>query len=288
MLKIQPSVIRDFTHILPFTGRLILPLLKKYDKHIASLDTKTIISLKSDYGKFEIRNVREYIQKNIYFLGYYEVRETMLIKRILQPGDTFIDVGANIGWFTIHAAKHLGLSGKIVSFEPSSEIHDHLQTNIKLNSLATSITKLEKIALSDQNSTAVLSNTVETNSGRTSIINDVNLIETNSTAEIVETIKFDDYYQKENLKKIKLIKIDVEGAEMKVLQGMSSALKQKVFDYILIEVCENFLRQAGSSSIDLLTMLSNYGYSLYTITLFGIKPLKNIQTISFANILAKL
>ena len=56
-----------------------------------------IVASHGKWGKFEIRNCRECVQGNMYFLGYYEIRETRLIRRYLRPGDMFVVVGANIG-----------------------------------------------------------------------------------------------------------------------------------------------------------------------------------------------
>jgi len=62
-------------------------------------------------------NLDDWIQQQVYFLGEYEKAETDYLYHVLKPGDTFIDIGANIGLFSLNASKIVGNSGKVYSFE---------------------------------------------------------------------------------------------------------------------------------------------------------------------------
>ena len=74
------------------------------------------------WSEFEILVDRfdTHIKKHIYFQGYFEWAETNFIRSILKPGQTFVDVGANIGWHTLLAARSVGETGRVLAFEPVS------------------------------------------------------------------------------------------------------------------------------------------------------------------------
>ncbi len=275
--------LRRTTKLLPLPGYLIRNLINRYDANITYPHTPLITTVNHNFGRFEIRNLHDYIQRNIYFLGYYELRETRLTRRYLRPGDIFIDIGANIGWFTVLAANRVGASGKVFAFEPSSRIYEHLQKNMELNPYKN--IKLQNIALSDKNDTAVLKGILNSNEGGGSIV--YKYKSSDFIAETVQTLRFDEYFKDKNLQRIRLVKIDVEGAEMMVLKGMGTFLERKMCDYLIVEVSEVSLREVNSSTDEVLTLLRDCGYSLFRIGMFGNKLLKTDEKISSANILAE-
>ena len=279
----KASILRKITQFLPFPGRILRKFMKNYQETVTYPQMPVVVSAKGGAGLFEIRNPQELVQQSIYFLGYVEFRETKLIKHLLRPGDVFVDVGANIGWYTILGAYLVGSKGKVIACEPSSKIYEHLSKNVEINSLKN--VRLEKIALSNQNGKAILDGFTEANLGLGTIIQ-TNQILTDS-AEEIETKRYDDYFPNE-LERVRLLKIDVEGAEMMVLQGMRESLEAKVFDYIIIEIVDDRLRdRANTSANEVLGFLRNFGYSLFKIGLFQIQPLGENEKVSVANILAK-
>lgn len=242
--------------------------------------------------KFEIRNFQDLIQSNIYFRGFYEIRESKIFKKILKPGDTFIDVGANLGWYTVLAAKIVGVHGKVIALEPSNKVYSHLHKNIEINSLIN--VQLEKIALSDTNGTASFSGITETNEGIGSLIPKPEGIPS-TVVEEVQTQKFDDLFSINEMQQIKLIKIDVEGAEMLVIKGMLGTLRQKKIDNIIIEVSDYHLKRIGSSSDEVFKILEDCGYRLsiikyHPMNRYSLKPYKSYKannSMFFGNVLAQ-
>ena len=87
-------------------------------------------------------------------MGTYEPAKHAMIRRHLRPGMTFIDVGANMGDFTLQAARLVGSTGRVISIEPEPENHSVLQRSIELNGYAN--TRALPIALSDRDGTASL------------------------------------------------------------------------------------------------------------------------------------
>ena len=264
-------------------GSVVRRLLRRYDYAIRYPD-HSVVAQCPGVGSFEIHDCHEYIQRSIYFLGYYEIRETRLVRRLLRHGDTFVDVGANIGWFTLVAARCVGQGGRVIAFEPSSPVFAQLERNVALN--AAPNVMLERLALSHSCGTALLSNAAPGNGGTRHITvgdrrpDDV-------VGESVATMTFDAYVKSTGLERIRLIKIDVEGAEFDVLSGMRGALERRACDYVIIEVEDGRLVQEGRSSMELLRFLSECGYALSSIGLFGRRTLDLNRPIAFANVLAE-
>jgi len=278
----KASRLRQLTQILPLPNSIMSWIIKY--THITYPEIPIVVPAKGGFANFEIQDAQEFIQSYIYFRGFYEFRETRILRQYLRDGDVFIDVGANLGWFTLVAASIVGTKGKVIAFEPSSSIYAHLKKNVEIN-LFDNI-KLEKLALSDKNGTVKFQINSNENRGLGSIVLTEN-VDKVVEIEKVKTLKFDDYYQDCNLDKIRFMKIDVEGAEMMVLQGMSGILQNKACDYLMVEVSDDRLREIGSSSADVLTLLRDYGYRLFHINLFQTKPLEASENVSFANILAE-
>src|SRR4030095_11405574 len=65
----------------------------------------------------------------------YELTEREFLKRLLRPGDVFVDIGANIGLFTILAGRYVGAEGAVYAFEPCAKTYERLLANVELNRL---------------------------------------------------------------------------------------------------------------------------------------------------------
>ncbi|RYG05727.1 MAG: FkbM family methyltransferase [Chitinophagaceae bacterium] len=183
-------------------------------------------------------DLSDWIPQNIYYLGYYERRELNFLRNTLKPGDVFIDVGANVGLFTLMASKLVGANGRVYAFEPFSKSYDNLQLNISLNKFSNIIA--EKLAVTDQEKDMILGfDEMDQNSGMVS-----EFAEFGAGHENVHAITLDDYFSEFN-GSLKMIKIDIEGGELNALRGMRSILlKHKPI--LLIELEEILLMKAGA------------------------------------------
>ncbi|MGQ0507673.1 MAG: FkbM family methyltransferase, partial [Myxococcaceae bacterium] len=81
-------------------------------------------------------DLRNTLAREVYFTGQYEPQETCLVRAILKPGDTFVDVGAHWGYFSILASTLIGGSGKVLAIEADPRIHRTLARNVEINGLA--------------------------------------------------------------------------------------------------------------------------------------------------------
>lgn len=201
---------------------------------------------------FEL-DLKDNIQRNVFF-GAYEPKETTLLKSLLKPGMTFVDIGANIGYFSALASSLVGKNGTVFSFEPSPYVF------AKLKKMADSATfqniQSFSIALSDE--PGQLNLPVPKEGNHTPSFLD----KTNSNQIRVEVRRLDDCLPPEKINNIDLLKIDVEGFELKALRGAEKLLRARRIKNIICEFNEYWLREAGTSSEELLQFLLDRNFDL--------------------------
>ena len=188
----------------------------------------------------------------------YEPESTKLVIEEIQRGNTVFDVGAHIGYYTLLFAKLVGPQGKVVAFEPHPKTFEILAGNVTRNSYQN--VALERVGLSNQTGTAKLY-LHESSSGDHSLRNlgEASAIE-------IETRRADEF----NYSIPDFVKIDVEGAELLVLQGMKELLSRNPKVRLLIEYQPLHQEQMVGSERTLLDFLEENGfvYTQYDRNLF--------------------
>lgn len=175
-------------------------------------------------------DLEDWIQQNIFFTGVYDSNSVNFINKTLCEGDTFLDIGANIGCFTLAGARKVGRSGRVLAFEPVDLVSKKLEHNISLNKLD-NVTIVRK-AVYERDTQIKLHLARQENLGMSSIQRHDS--ESGETVN-VEAISLDDYLRKENINEVKIIKIDIEGAELSALKGMDNILS-KLKPVLVLEV----------------------------------------------------
>jgi FkbM family methyltransferase len=200
-----------------------------------------------------------YVSRAIH-LNDYETIETSFVRKTVRPGMRVLDIGANLGWFTVQMAKLVGPSGQVISFEPRSDLFYYLSRTVCENQFDN--VSLHNCALGDHVGEVELhwpANGV--NPGGTQL----NLTEVISTGML---------YQKTAMRvldeeingKIDFIKIDVEGAEKLVLSGAKRILMESR-PIILSEVSPDSLRQVSNIGFsEYMALLQSIGYIAYQFT----------------------
>lgn len=215
-------------------------------------------------GDLRIRaDLDDWLQRQIFMYGVYRVEEKhrdFMLSRV-REGGTILDVGAHIGYYTLLFAKRTGEHGRVYAFEPSTKTRARLLENISLNDFA-NITTVEAAA-SDAAGTATINLAGGSNTGSTSLHFDSGAVGT----ERVETIIIDDYLERHGIDEIDLIKIDVEGHELHVLQGMRRTLNVPAdkAPELFVEVNENTLQSAGTPMQAIFDELAAAGYEAHRI-----------------------
>lgn len=184
---------------------------------------------------------------------HYEPETTDLISRTLKEGDVFVDLGGNEGYFAILASKIVGIRGKVICIEPQRRLWNVIFENTRLNHCLN--IQLLPFAVSDKRDVLELILSPSNNTGSSGLVGNVR----NSfwRRQSTEAIVLDDLPIQE---KVKLIKIDIEGFELKALKGAISMLERKAIENILIEVHPSQLINLGQTEEELRIFLNGYGY----------------------------
>ena len=195
------------------------------------------------------------IDRVIYYWGCWEPNETDIIRKLLRPGYTFVDVGANDGYFSLLASSLVGESGKVIALEPTPDIAAELRANIHLNGFK-NISVLERAA-SDVTGELTLTTPLGAGSGMTTF---------RSVAGRSWRVKADrlDVLLSDSPPP-NVVEVDVEGAELKVLRGMEGLLKGEDAPHILCEVTASFLEEVGDSAGALYSLMEQLGYRTFLI-----------------------
>ncbi len=193
--------------------------------------------------------------------GSWERGTTRLFKDIIQKGMVVLDIGANIGYFTLIAAKLVGEEGRVFAFEPEPYNFSLLVRNIKLNGYHNVIPT--QIAISDKNGRAVIfldkTRWTHHSLSRANVTN----FSGNSVEVDVQTL---DDFLKDFGHRVDFAKIDVEGAELAVIQGMENIIESNKNLKLVVEFSPEGLRCFGSSPQEFLNRLMGYGFKLYQIS----------------------
>ena len=199
------------------------------------------------------------LSQELYCYGFEEA-EINFFKKYIKQGDVIIDIGANIGLFTLIAADKTGSQGKVISFEPSPQTFMWLKENISANNLEN--VSPFKMALSDREGSIEFFVSSEGYDAFNSVIKPSK--GTNYNVENVVTTKLDSFVEKEGLlEKVALIKIDVEGFEIPLLNGGNKILSSEFAPDLVIEFTESNAKNAGVTCVDLYDAITKLGYKLY-------------------------
>lgn len=189
--------------------------------------------------------------------GSYEPEISELLKKHLKEGALFIDIGANVGYFARLASPIIGEKGTVYAFEAEPENF----LSLSLNSRSLTNVICLNFAVSDKN--AFLNIYHSSHSSCHSIIDTDNHLD--GSQFTVPTISMDHFWNLylNRAAVIDLIKIDVEGAEMLVLNGMKDVISSRVIKTMIIEFCPKIIRNAGYNLSDIYeTLASDFSISV--------------------------
>ncbi|MFN5135289.1 MAG: FkbM family methyltransferase [Chitinophagaceae bacterium] len=182
----------------------------------------------------------DHIEKELFWHGSYESKETETLLQFISHQNVFIDAGANSGYYSLLIASKYS-DCLVHAFEPASSSYQNLQSNILLNKLS-NIIALQK-ALSNKTGCKHLYLSAKDNTGMSSFTRAENA---SGTIEEVKTIPLELYATQNKLSNIAAVKIDVEGAELEVLEGLKSLLSLQR-PVIAIELSEELQNRSGYS-----------------------------------------
>ncbi len=195
-------------------------------------------------------------------LGLYENEEIAFFERVIEPDTVFVDVGANVGLYTALALKRIRHPGRIVCAEPDPASASFLRRTVRSNleSGHSPRLSLHQVALSDTHGELVLYKNPD-NKGDNRIYADPLCPE----AIRVDADPLDSLMEREAVDEINLLKIDVQGAEAKVVAGALGILGRSAHCVLMTEFWPYGLSRCGSSASAYLSALEDVGFSLYLL-----------------------
>jgi FkbM family methyltransferase len=225
-------------------------------------------------------DLREFVQRQVYFMGTFEPVESYLFMRLLRPGMVVVDAGANLGQYTMLAATAVGPAGSVHSFEPVPAVFASLQSHVSANRLTN--VQMNQVALWHEEGTVRLGLPPESadNAGSWTIGS------THGPTACVDAqaIRLDTYVSNKDVPRVDLIKMDIQGAEPFALAGARKVLAQW-HPTLMMEVHRPSLLALGSSPEALWEMLREFGYQAWRIrpSLRNSGPMNNLDGVEFEN-----
>lgn len=200
-----------------------------------------------------------HISRQIRERGIWEPYESSLVQQYLQPGDVFLDVGANIGYFTVLAAACVGDRGHVYAFEPEPRNFQLLQDNIELNGFSSRVT-CRQAALAAKSGAGQLYLHPEN-------LGDHQLYGAGKdrSTVAVELLAGVDAISDRDVR-LDLVKIDTQGAEQAVVEGLLPRLRESGGTLkMLIELTPFSLRQAGTTGSEFVALLATLDLPFYIV-----------------------
>jgi FkbM family methyltransferase len=195
------------------------------------------------------------------YQGDFETNERAYLHAFLRPGDVFVDVGANIGLFTLIAARIVGESGAVHAFEPCAKTYRRLLDNVAMNKLNN--VECHQAALSDIAQTLEMSISTDGMDAWNALA-DRPYMGQHYEKESIQACRWDDVASERNLiGRVALMKIDVEGWETHVLNGALKSLSHDDAPVLQVEFTDSAARAAGDSCQNLYRTLESLGYRMY-------------------------
>lgn len=215
----------------------------------------------SESGRHQFAcDLRDSIAREVCFTGRYEPLETMLVEQLLKPAMTFVDVGANWGYFTLLAAGCTGSAGRVISFEPDPRLFPLLRANLERNNLSHVLPL--PLAASDRRQTIHLAGYDE-QGGNWGLSRVTNRAEPGTFK--VAAFRIDDILDDLSVKHVDLLKMDIEGAEDLALAGMADGLDRGRYRAVLLEVHPGRLAERGGDAAKVVRLLEGKGYRAWRL-----------------------
>jgi FkbM family methyltransferase len=216
--------------------------------------------------RFFFRQEDAPLARILHLNGDYEPATRKAVLETLRPGSVFVDLGAHIGYFTMIAARAVSPSGRVFSFEPMAGTRAVLQKNVESNGFAGVVT-LVPFGSSDRRET--LSFVV----GEYSESSGVSVSGESDRLVDVDCISVDEYFAGLGWPRVDLVKMDVEGQELRTLKGMEEMARRNPEMRIIFEFNVGQLRRCGVAPEALFSQVRRMGYSSYFMLFRESEPL---------------
>ncbi|NYZ78920.1 FkbM family methyltransferase [Candidatus Micrarchaeota archaeon] len=265
--KIMLSIYRNGAKIVWGSGVGRLPGVRPLNNFIIS-------HIKPDF--VELEGNKLFLDANdtlgLSIFGTHEKTETEFAKKQIKKGDVVLDIGANIGYYTLIFARAVGNKGKVFAFEPDPENFALLEKNVKINRYA-NVVLVKKAVSSKTGKLKLYADKNNKTDGRIYDSHD------NRSSIDIDAVRLDDYFA--NYKgNVDFIKLDIQGAEWAAVTGMARLLKRNKKVKIITEFWPAGLKRFGVEPGDYLKLFVKNGFRLYELK-------EGIEAVNFLRLLEK-
>lgn len=256
MTIIQQRFVASLTRLYPFYSGCGTFANHSFIEKLAGISTERVWSQVP--GGEVLAPLDDYVGRAAFYVGDLDRKITWICDRIVRPGDTVLDIGANIGLVSIWLSKLVGETGKVHAFEPNPELQKILEEMLDRNQVSNVC--LHPIALGSEQGSLEL-RIPESNAGAASLIRNRDLNDCHTVEVRVDLLSR--IVAEEGITSIRLIKIDVEGFEAEVFQGGLEVLKSIRPEAILFELNEGL--EGSIRDLPVIKILHNFGYKFFCI-----------------------
>lgn len=207
------------------------------------------------------RNIKRHLEER----GMYEQDVSKILAATLKPGDIFLDVGANVGWFSLLASRLVSPTGKVVAFEPAKENINKLKYNLSLNDMSN--VELIETAVSDKTEETSFYLNPYGNGGH-ALWDMQKGREDRQPSEVIPitTITLDDWFFGQTLKAPRVLKIDTEGHDCRVLMGAKRLLDTYRPPYVISELHPQGLSRFDDNQFGMTKFMHDCGYEMFLLS----------------------
>jgi FkbM family methyltransferase len=225
----------------------------------SALDATDAVVETTDGLAIQVPCLREPVAFSILVDGSYEAETWKVIKAYLPANGVFVDVGANVGLFSLQVAKHIGLGGRVLAIEASEQIFAYLQRNIRSSGVENA--DCLQIAVTDQDGVEMeFYDAPVEHFGMGSLAPQFN-----AAPKLVVGRTLDKILNEMGIQKVDVIKVDVEGFEASVFRGAIETLTAGHKPIIVFEFLDWAEKRAGENVGAAQSVILSYGYNLRRI-----------------------
>lgn len=227
--------------------------LRLFDLAIRVLGRHRVVA-RNDFGDMEL-DPTDFVQREILLRGSYEPKTVALLRGLLRPGDTFVDIGAHVGQFALVAAAIVGERGRVLAIEPSPEICASLLRN-RMRTRPRARFDIVCVALANDERVTSFGMHSAGNLGSTRMVDPAH-----ADAVFCLTMPYSKLADALEIGAVRVAKIDVEGAELLVLRGFAGLDRSRWPDHILFEFIPDAFDYFASPQ-ELIAFVRDSGYLL--------------------------
>ena len=212
--------------------------------------------------------------------GCYEPHVQGALRAWLAPGNTFVDIGAHVGYHAVLGASLVGSRGRVFAFEADPGNFARLADHLRPFSWATAM----NVAVWSTTGKVIFERSSEPGEsgwGTVAAVRDL----AKGKHFSIDTISLDDWSQQNGIENVSVMKVDAEGSEVSILQGARNFL-QRAKPAIIIEANDVVLRQANSSALELTEILRGEGYELFELVGTTLRPFRDADSSGSSELLA--